>query len=510
MDNIAEKKDPYLQLVSKDSSKQDPIQNVEIFRLLVESVKDYGIFVLDPQGYVRSWNLGAERIKGYRAEEILGVHFSRFYPIEDINAGKPAMELEVATREGKFEDLGWRIRKDGSLFWANVVITALRDRSGKLVGFGKVTRDLTERKQVEEALRASEERFRLMVDSVKDYAILSLDPEGRITTWNQGSQRLKGYTSKEIIGKHFSVFYPKEDIEAGKPDQELIVANEQGSFEDEGWRIKKDGSRFWASVVITAMRDSNGVLRGFSKVTRDLTVRKQYEEELKKKGVALSAANKELEAFSYAVSHDLRSPLRGIDGFSQALLEDYGDKLDDLGKQYLRFIREGTQKMGKLIDDLLNLARLTRANMSMVEVDLSRIAKTITQNLQNQDPRRNARVNIQDGIVVKGDPGLLTVVLENLLNNAWKFTAKKAETFIEFGVKEEKDRSVYFVRDNGAGFDMKYYGKLFGAFHRLHPDTDFKGTGVGLATVRRIITRHNGEVWAESKVGEGTTFYFTL
>jgi light-regulated signal transduction histidine kinase (bacteriophytochrome) len=258
------------------------------------------------------------------------------------------------------------------------------------------------------------------------------------------------------------------------------------------------------------MRDHEGVLRGYSKVTRDLTVRKQYEEEVKKNSVALSATNKELEAFSYAVSHDLRAPLRGIDGFSQALLEDYDDKLDAQGKQYLQFIREGTQKMGKLIDDLLNLSRLTRSEMKLTDVNLSEIAKSIVQNYQRQEPQRKANIVIQSGIIVKGDAGLLTAALENLLSNAWKFTSKKPETVIEFGTEEVKDRSVYFVRDHGAGFDMKFYGRLFGAFQRLHSDFDYKGTGVGLATVRRIITRHGGEVWAESKVGEGTTFYFTL
>jgi PAS domain S-box-containing protein len=367
-----------------------------------------------------------------------------------------------------------------------------------------------DRPGAEPALGVDKETYRLLVDAVQDYAIFALDPTGNIVTWNAGAERLEGYSASEIIGSHFSRFYTPEDIARDHPRYELKQAAEMGVYEEEGWRVRKDGSRFWSSVVITAIRDRNGTLRGFGKVTRDLSARKQYEDELKRTTAALSAANKELEAFSYAVSHDLRSPLRGIDGFSQALLEDYGDKLDETGRQYLQFVREGTQKMGKLIDDLLNLSRLTRAEMKFVKVDLSQMVHDIARNLAKQDPKRTVQFQIQDGVIAKGDPGLLSAVFENLLSNAWKFTARRAEALIEFGAENQNGRTVFFVRDNGVGFDMKYYSKLFGAFQRLHADTDFKGTGVGLATVRRVITRHGGDVWADSKVGVGTTFYFTL
>jgi PAS domain S-box-containing protein len=250
----------------------------ELHRLLVESVDEYAIFALDPDGYILSWNPGAQRFKGYTADEIIGKHFSIFYPRERIEEGFPQYELREAARVGRFEDEGWRVRKDGSLFWANVVITALHDRAGNLVGFAKVTRDLSERKQAEEALRASEERFRLLVQGVKDYAIFMLDPTGHITTWNDGAQRIKGYTAEEIIGKHFSVFYPSEDIAAGKPERELEIAKATGVYEEEGWRLRKDGTRFWASVVITALRNENGELAGFAKVTRDLTERRAARE----------------------------------------------------------------------------------------------------------------------------------------------------------------------------------------------------------------------------------------
>jgi PAS domain S-box-containing protein len=250
----------------------------ELHRLLIESVDDYAIFALDPDGFILSWNAGAQRFKGYTAKEIIGKHFSIFYPQERIDEGFPDYELREAARVGRFEDEGWRVRKDGTRFWANVVITALRDPSGKLVGYAKVTRDLTERRFAEEALRESEERFRLLVQGVRDYAIFMLDPEGRITTWNDGAQRIKGYSADEIIGKHFSIFYTQEDLDTRKPARELEIATRTGVYEEEGWRVRKDGSRFWASVVITALRRADGSLAGFGKVTRDLTERRAAQE----------------------------------------------------------------------------------------------------------------------------------------------------------------------------------------------------------------------------------------
>ncbi len=258
--------------------KQKAQWEAEQLGLLVHRTADYAIFMLDPLGKVATWNTGAERIKQYKADEIIGQHFSKFYPQEAIDRGWPDHELKVATAEGRFEDEGWRIRKDGSQFWANVVITALRDEQGRLRGFSKVTRDLTERKEAEESLRRSEERFRHMVEGVQDYAIFMLDPHGNVATWNAGAERIKQYKAEEIIGQHFSKFYPQEALDRGWPAHELMVAAAEGRFEDEGWRVRKDGSQFWANVVITAITDGQGRLLGFTKVTRDLTERKKAEE----------------------------------------------------------------------------------------------------------------------------------------------------------------------------------------------------------------------------------------
>jgi PAS domain S-box-containing protein len=260
----------------------NPQDTPDLYRRLVESVSDYAIFALDSKGYVSSWNPGAQRIKGYSADGIVGRHFSSFYPPDDIAAGKPTQVLEVAARDGRVEDEGWRVRKDGSRFWANVVISAVHNEQGQVIGFTKVTRDLSERRRAEDTLRQSEERFRLIVQTIKDYAILMLDPAGHVVSWNEGAERIKGYTGDEVIGRAFTVFYPPDAVAAGFPQRELEIATREGSFENEGWRVRKDGSRFWANVVITALHNNDGQLIGFAKVTRDLTARREAEEQARR------------------------------------------------------------------------------------------------------------------------------------------------------------------------------------------------------------------------------------
>jgi PAS domain S-box-containing protein len=373
-----------------------------------------------------------------------------------------------------------------------------------------VHREMSGRQKTEEYLRQSEERFRMLVSGVKDYAIVMLDPKGTIVSWNDGAERIKGYPSEEILGSHFSRFYPTIDMEDGKPERLLMEAVEQGRIEDEGWRIRKDGSRFWADVVITALYDEKKRLRGFAKVTRDMTERRQAEEEIKYRNAQLQNANDELKAFSYSVSHDLRAPLRAIDGFSQALFEDYNDELDLQGRSYIQRIRAGVGKMGQLIDGMLDLARISRAEMIQDTVDLSSLAREIAADLTASHPERRVSFTIPAALPVKGDRLLLRVVLENLLRNAWKFTSERDRASIEIGVQTDGDQTIHFIRDDGAGFDMQYAGKLFGVFQRLHRETEFPGTGIGLATVQRIIHRHGGRIWAEASRGHGATFYFAL
>jgi PAS domain S-box-containing protein len=368
--------------------------------------------------------------------------------------------------------------------------------------------------ELEKALQVvrkqNEEPFRLFISNVRDYAILILDKAGNVVSWNIGAERIKGYCAEEIIGQHFSVFYAAEDVEQGKAALALKTATEKGRSEDEGWRVRKDGSRFWASVSVTALRDEHGELHGYGKVTRDMTERKRSEEEMRVRTAQLEISNKELEAFCYSVSHDLRAPLRAIDGFSQAVIQDSGDQLDSRGKEHLKRVCAATHRMGVLIDDLLNLSRISRADMRFQTVDLSQLANEIARDLHADDPARKAEFVIAKDLRATGDPHLVQVVLQNLIGNSWKFASKQELTRIEIGRNDSNGSSSFYVADNGAGFDPAHADRLFGAFQRLHSVSEFPGTGVGLATVQRIINRHGGKIWADAEVDRGATFHFTL
>ena len=479
-------------------------------RLLVGSVRDYAIYMLDPEGHVRSWNAGARQIKGYTESEILGQHFSRFYTPEDVAAGRPDAALRAANAGGRFEEENWRVRKDGSRFWADVVITAVRDDRGALVGFAKVTRDLTERKRAEQALRASEERFRILAVTAND-AILSADSHGTITYFNPGAERIFGYTAEEVSGRPLTTLMPERFAEAHRAGLARYLATREARVIGRTVELagrRKDGTEFPLELSLAAW--NQGAEVAFTAIIRDITSRKEGEERLRSYATQLEAANKELEAFSYSVSHDLRAPLRSLDGFSQALLEDYHDRLDDTGRDFLQRVRAASQRMGTLIDDLLSLSRVTRGDLQVEKVDLSALATALAAELQRSDPQRDVRFAIAPDLVARGDPGLMRLVLQNLLGNAWKFTGKRSPAHVEVGSMAHDGRRAFFVQDDGAGFDMAYAAKLFGAFQRLHASDEFPGSGIGLATVQRIIHRHGGQVWAEGTPGRGATFYFTL
>jgi PAS domain S-box-containing protein len=409
------------------------LQGAGLYSLLVESVQDYAIFALDPTGHILSWNEGAHRLNGYTAEEIIGRHFSIFYAPGDVARGKTAMELEVAAREGRIEDEGWRIRKDGSRFWADVVITALRDPSGALVGFGTVTRDLTERRSNDESLRESEERFRLIVQNVRDYAIFMLDPQGYVATWNEGARRIKGYSDKEIIGRHFSVFYPREDVERGKPPWELEVAAREGRFEDEGWRIRRDGSHFWANVVITALRDSTGRLIGYGKVTRDLTERKEAEERAVKDAsrlAAVEAVSRTKSEFLATLSHELRTPLNAIGGYTELIELGVAGRVTEDQRSYLARIRTSQQHLLALINDLLNYSRSEAGQLSyhMQRVSLHDVVENALPMMLPQARAKNIRIEhgpCPASVDAWADQQKVEQIVLNLLSNAVKFTPRE-------------------------------------------------------------------------------------
>ena len=481
----------------------------EIFRRLVESAADYAIFVLDSEGRVASWNLGAERMNLFTPEEIIGKHFSVSYTPADRTADRPAQHLRAAAENGNFEDIGWRVRKDHSRFWASALISRIDDAGGNLLGFGCITRDFTER-------RLSELRYRLLVEGVIDYAIFSLDANGYVTSWNLGAERIKGYKPDEIIGKHFSTFYTDKDRAAGLPETVLRTAASEGHFTGEGWRVRKDGSRFWSNVVVTALRDDEGNLYGFSKVTRDMSERKQLLDALEQHSRELELrvreredSNAELEAFAYSVSHDLRAPLRAIAGFAEAMWEDCGASLDDRGRDYLNEITGAASRMNVLVQDLLDYGRVNRIDMPLERVKLADAVANAVDQLK--DDRRGAlTVNVSPELFVVGHPRVLPQVILNFLTNAFKFHLPSSSPEVQVFAEKREGYVRLSVRDNGIGIAPEHQERIWQVFERLHEREAYPGSGIGLAIVKRAVTRMNGRYRVDSVPGQGSTFWIEL
>ena len=479
-------------------------------RLLVDSVDDYAIFLLDPRGNVATWNIGAQRIKGYRADEIIGRHFSTFYPAEDVAAGKCERELEVASTVGKFEEEGWRVRKDGTMFWASVVLTAVRDETGRLTGFGKVTRDLTERRASEEALRGKERELRELIESIRDYAIFRLDPGGHVASWNPGAERIKGYTAEEIIGRHFSVFYAPEDTETGKWQRELADAARIGRFEDEGWRVRKDGSRFWANVIVSAVRNESGALVGFSKVTRDLTERKRMEAEQTAR-MAAEQASRTKDEFLAILGHELRNPLAPIVTALQLLRERYGEQ----SAHELRVIDRQIKHMVRLVEDLLDVSRISQGKIRMAHAPTD-VSELLHRAIEVVSPLLEQRMHQLELIApahahVMGDEQRLVQAFANLLTNAAKYTAPRGQIRVE--LRLGVDEVIVEVVDNGMGMSPELVARAFDLFVQGSQTSERArgGLGIGLSLVRSIVSMHGGQIEAESAgEGLGSTFRVRL
>ena len=539
---------------------------------MLDEVNDYAIILLDAEGRILRSNKGAETLSGYTGAELAGKRVDLFYLEEDKASGLTDKLLRQARAQGSAIHEGWRLRKNGSMFWGSVVLTAMRDEKGNVIGFSKVTRDLTEAKNNEdhlrryadelqvtneefqatneeleasneelgaaneelgvmnEELRRSEERYHQMVAEVRDYAIILLNRNGDIEDWNTGAEFIKGYKASEIIGKNFRIFYTKDDRERKLPETLINIAVKDGRALHEGWRVRKDGTKFWGSVTITALHGSHNEVIGFTKVTRDLTERKLAEDAIRKKNSELeeinkelATMNKELSSFAYISSHDLQEPLRKIQTFSTRIMELEEKTLSERGRDYFNRIIAASQRMRLLIDDLLTYSRANNAEREFEVTDLNKITREVISDLDTNIEEKNAVVEYDTLPVINAIPFQIHQLLFNLLMNALKFTQPGVPPHISIthdivpadkipNLQRAMSDKYYHIcfADNGIGFLPEQSERIFEVFQRLHGRDEYQGTGIGLAICKKIVENHHGVIRAEGKPGKGATFHIYI
>lgn len=499
--------------VSKDVEQS---RSENQFRMLVQSIVDYAIYMLDPNGIVTSWNAGAERIKGFEADEIVGKHFSTFYTEEDRQAGVPGKVLATAEREGKFEGEGWRVRKDGSRFWASVVIDRINNDKGELLGFAKITRDITSRRDAEQALLQAERTFRILVQGVTDYAIYMLDPDGRVTNWNPGAERIKGYSPDEIVGEHFSKFYTPEDLEAEVPKLALETARTSGRYEAEGWRVRKDGSHFFASVVIDAIRDQDGELIGFAKITRDMTEKRETQRRLEESREQLFRSQK-MEALGQltgGLAHDFNNLLTAILGACELAIRniDQPEKV----RRMLDGVRNSAQRGAGLTKQLLAFARAQPLQMQQIDLKpfLAEVTTLIRPSLRSDI---EVVTEVSDQLwPVDADTGVLELAILNLAFNARDAmkdggTLKiSAQNVVLNGQPDglKGEHVALKVTDTGEGMNPDVMDRVFEPFFTTKSFGE--GTGLGLSQVFGFVKQIGGGITVESRRGKGASFTLYL
>ncbi len=505
-------------MTGREQSATANISASNIYKRMIEEIQDYAIILLDRDGIIRNWNIGAEKIKLYTEKEIIGKHFSIFYRAEDIEINLPQTLLNEAFTNGRASHEGWRKRKDGTAFWGNITITAIHDEDSTVIGYCKVTRDLTEKKIAEDQLRRSEERYHQMVAEVQDYAIILLSPAGIIENWNIGAQKIKGYTEAEIVGKHFEVFYTEEDRKIGLPGKLLKIARDKGRAAQEGWRVRKNGTKFWGAIVITALHNKDGAIVGYTKVTRDLSQKKIDEDKLAVYMAELEIQNSELEEFAYVASHDLQEPLRKIRTFSELIRENYDDK--EFVIKYFDKLDTSAKRLSELVKSLLNYSRLSvdSKTAAWTYVNLNDVLKEVEEDLELLIADKKATIIGGMLPAVTGSHIQLGQLFSNIIGNSLKFSKTEPIIHISSRIVEKQEipdvpknliaERYHLVefKDNGIGFDDEYNRIIFSLFKRLHGKQEYSGTGIGLALCKKIVENHKGHISASSGHGHGAVF----